>query len=427
MLIGFLAPSHPEIAAEAGRRPLNSASQSEASSLDQEMDDREDVPTTVTSVQAADAALRLLDADEAPIEVHASTTNGTFGQTRLSPTSNNVDSRTVKHHGHKSSVGKTFNSGSADESGMALDAQDSDAAVDGLLRLKDSSPKSGQPPSRMRSASNGFGSNGSLATSPNLRQYPISAREGSPVELPAMQTSPSQSNSAKSPNGERNLPSLVSHFGSLAEAPSKDQEVRTNGIPNHGRHSFSSASGGPGHSPPMSSSTQDRRLPGQFITTQQRQPLSYQAQYPPSQTSPDSTYSETSPRQIFSQGQDQSSMSPPKQGYHPYYANRRASHNDEHGPPYPPPGTGESKYTPTSADGNPSSDGYTPTTDATPNDHRMSVEGIPPSSEHPASHPNGPLVTGGFKCDFPGCPAAPFQTQYLLKSVPKILRKRHMC
>jgi len=27
----------------------------------------------------------------------------------------------------------------------------------------------------------------------------------------------------------------------------------------------------------------------------------------------------------------------------------------------------------------------------------------------------GPLASGGFKCDFPGCKAAPFQTQYLLK------------
>ncbi|KAI9876897.1 MAG: hypothetical protein M1830_005378 [Pleopsidium flavum] len=421
VLIGYLGPNYPDIASEAGRRPLNSASQSEASDSDQEMEEREDVPATVTSVQAADAALRLLDGDEASADVHVRPTNGKGGKVQLPTSFNRDDSQTARRHGQNGTNGNAINIPLSDDSAMIIDAKDSDAAVHGLLRLKESSPKSAPPLSRMRSASNGLCSDSSLATSPNLRQFAIPASEGSPMEtLPAMQISPPHSNSAKTPNGERNLPSLVSQFGPLVDAPVIDYDVRTNGIPNHSRQSFSSASGGPGRSPPMSSASvagQDRRLQGQYITSQQRQAGHYQAQHPTTQTSPASAYSETSPRETYRQGQDPAGMSPPgKPGYHPYYPNRRASQNDEHGPPYGPPATGEVQYTPTSADGNPSSESYTPSTDANLNEHRMSIDGGGPPSDLPASQQNGPLMSGGFKCDYSGCPAPPFQTQYLLNS-----------
>lgn len=422
MLISVLGPSYPDIASEAGRRPLNSASQSEASSSDQEMEEREDAPATSTSVQAADAALRLLEGDPESVDGPSRIVNGTSDKTQLPLSSSGDHSRTAKRHAQNGSTGKTFNDPLDDESAMVIDAKDSDAAVDGLLRLKESSPKTGHSPSGMRSASNGFGSNGSLATSPNLRQYTIPVSEGSPMEtLPAMQLSPSHSLSVKSPNGERSLPSIVSQLGQLADHPAKDQESLTKGMLCHSRQSFSSASGGPGHSPPMSSSGPERRLPGQYISTQQRQSGPYQGQYPPTQASPASVYSETSPPQPYGQSQDPASMSPPgKPGYHPYYPNRRASQNDEHGPPYAAPAA---KYTPTSGDGNPSSEGYTPSTDATLNEHRMSIDGARPLPDFPAPLPNGPLVSGGFKCDYPGCLAPPFQTQYLLKSVLESLCK----
>ena len=417
VLISVLGPSYPDIASEAGRRPLNSASQSEASSLDQEMEERQDVPATSTSVQAADAALRLLDGDEAPVDVHSRVINGTSDQTRLPPSSSGDDSRTLRNHVRNGSNGKAFDASPGDDFAIVVDAKDSDAAVDGLLRLKESSPKTGHSPSRMRSASNGFGSNGSQATSPNLRQYTIPTSQRSPMEtLPAMQISPSHSHSVMSPNGERSLPSIVSQLGQLADHPVKEHDPRANGMACHGRQSFSSAIGGPGHSPPTSAAGPDRRQPGQYITTQQRHPGPYQGQYPPPQTSPASVYREASP--LYGQGQDPATMSPPgKPGYHPYYPNRRASQNDEHGPPYAAPPAGENKYTPTSVDGNPSSESYTPSTDAALNEHRMSIDGARTLSDLPVPQPNGPLVSGGFKCDYPGCLAPSFQTQYLLKSV----------
>ena len=387
------------------------------------MEEREDGPATSTSVQAADAALRLLEGDQAPHIIY-----GTSDKTQLPPPSSGDGFRTVRGHALNGSTGKAFIAPLGDDSAMVIDAKDSDAAVDGLLRLKESSPKTGHSPSRMRSASNGFGSNGSQTTSPNLRQFTISTSEGSPMEtLPAMQISPSHSHSVKSPNGERSLPSIVSQLGQLADHPGKDHDARTNGMPCHSRQSFSSASGGPGHSPPMSSSGPERRLPAQYSCTQQRQPDPYQGQYPPTQASPASVYSEASPRQPYGQSQDPASMSPPgKASYHRYYPNRRASQNDEHGPPYAAPASAESKFTPTSVDGIPSSESYTPSTDATLNEHRMSLDGTRPLPDLPPPLPNGPLVSGGFRCDYPGCLAPSFQTQYLLKSVLEISPTTYM-
>lgn len=379
------------------------------------MEEREEVAETATSAQVADAALRFLDSEQMPVEAQARTTNGTTAQ--VSATNNHDETNAGKSHGPGGSAGGSAGADSGEESAMAVDPKDSDAAADGLLRLKESSPRTRRSPPKTQSGSDGFGSNGSLATSANLRKFTISTSEGSPLEtLPAMHATPSHSSAAKSLNGEVNLPSLVAQLGTLADGPVKDPDTRTNGLPAHGRQSFSSAGGVPGQSPPMASGAQDRRLPNQYINTQQRQTGPYQLHYPPTQTSPGSVYSEASPRHTFSHSQEPANMSPPgKPPYHPYYANRRPSQNDEHGPPYAPAPPGENKYTPSSIDGNPSSDNYTTSSDATLNEHHMSIDVPRPPAELPMQPPNGPLVSTGFKCDYPGCPAPAFQTQYLLK------------
>ena len=109
-----------------------------------------------------------------------------------------------------------------------------------------------------------------------------------------------------------------------------------------------------------------------------------------------------------------------------FFPPRRTSTASETSPPgYP------VNLTPASTS---STDGTSPSTQPTPSEsHRMSVDGIvtvatpvilppPVPSLNPvlnhlsiASLP-GPGGTGStFKCEFPGCTAAPFQTQYLLK------------
>jgi len=71
-----------------------------------------------------------------------------------------------------------------------------------------------------------------------------------------------------------------------------------------------------------------------------------------------------------------------------------------------------------------SSDGLSPGTQPTPIEQRprhMSLDGalasrvLPPPVGSGLQHGMPSHATGSFKCDYPGCTAAPFQTQYLLK------------
>ena len=59
----------------------------------------------------------------------------------------------------------------------------------------------------------------------------------------------------------------------------------------------------------------------------------------------------------------------------------------------------------------------TMSSEPSPNGDRMHVDG-----DQSIANANGPLISGGFKCEHSGCTALPFQTQYLLKYVlsPKI-------
>jgi hypothetical protein len=82
---------------------------------------------------------------------------------------------------------------------------------------------------------------------------------------------------------------------------------------------------------------------------------------------------------------------------------------------------------PSTESGYASTDGYSPSTQPTPQSetHRMSIDGamnvtpiLPPPvpSMQPLTINNIPAHgSGGFQCDYPGCAAGPFQTQYLLK------------
>jgi hypothetical protein len=74
------------------------------------------------------------------------------------------------------------------------------------------------------------------------------------------------------------------------------------------------------------------------------------------------------------------------------------------------------------ADTYPSSEGVSPGTQPTAVDgigHRMSIDEVSSRTlpVPPGAHmPNIPILNPpGHKCDFPGCTAPPFQTQYLLK------------
>ena len=231
----------------------------------------------------------------------------------------------------------------------------------------------------------------SSATSSNLRQYAIPISEGSPMEtLPAMQSSPPQS--SKSPKGQQSLPSLHDQLGSLANArPLQENSGRPNGIVLQSLQQYPGANGS------VHSSPKDLGLSrvSQFTTIQNRASGSYTHTYTMAQPSPASTLSEPSPREPHVKSQDPTSMSPPGR-FGSHFINGLTPQSDV--------------PTPKSAESCPSTSSFS--TNTSPNGDRVNIEdGRPTLPPLPA----GQIVSGGFKCDFAGCTALPFQTQYLLK------------
>jgi hypothetical protein len=108
--------------------------------------------------------------------------------------------------------------------------------------------------------------------------------------------------------------------------------------------------------------------------------------------------------------------SPPQYPTAAYYHNRRSSSVLTEAPPSFPPSvpslpsqsSGESYATSST---NP--DGYS-TTHTTPIDGSVPLDSLPRPLLPPLSGITGVAISG-FQCDYPGCTAMPFQTQYLLR------------
>ncbi|KAI9724789.1 MAG: hypothetical protein M1812_000065 [Candelaria pacifica] len=434
-----MEPNRPDIAQEAASRALNSASQSEASDLEMDVDGPEEtsVPVNkasgaqdlVSTAQAANDQLRLVAGEEPPGDSSITNTSPEGSISGIAKSlQNSFQSSPEKKAPPSDAISPTSGS-----STTGLGRKVSNDAVDGLLKLKEPSPKRHRTNGDLHVPPAASILGDSLATSPTMRNNTIPVSQRSPQQtLPAIQAhSPSKSHSSSSPRAERNLPPLHSHLTQLAEAAEKEAgtpnyDSRSNGIMAPTRHSFSSASGGAGQSPPTNSAipvNQDRRMPGPFGNGKlqgPKQPSHYQQPYPPPQSSPASTYSETSPQDTFRQshGPAEASPQPPSshQGAHPYYYNRRASQVTENGPPYAAASTAEDHHPHLpSAESHPSTESFSPSTNPTPADHRASADSNQPSNGLTQQQPMGPLTAGGFKCDYPSCPAPPFQTQYLLK------------
>ncbi|KAA6416168.1 MAG: hypothetical protein FRX48_00888 [Lasallia pustulata] len=254
-------------------------------------------------------------------------------------------------------------------------------------RNKINSPKTRRPSSSRGSVPKGRRNSDSLASSP-VFIHAISVSQGSPMDsetLPAMKTSPQQ-NAVKSPNGQQSLPSLYDQLGPLPEFNPVKGEV-ANGTSTNGRGTFVSING---HSPPKTA---------QYPNLQTR---NYHHPYPPTAPQPSSSttsYSSNSPRDYRS-GHDPMGSSHPGKPGPAYYSNGTTPQSDEQGP--------------FSAESNPTTGSYS--TEASANGDRMSVDAPRPITLPPL--PAGPPLplAHGFKCEYSGCTAAPFHTQYLLNS-----------
>ena len=218
----------------------------------------------------------------------------------------------------------------------------------------------------------------SLATSP-IAQFTISDTQGSPNTLPPMH----------SPNGQQSLPGIES-IGPFSKKP-PPLAVQT-------RPSFPSIKASI-HSPP-----QDYHKATQFTQypSIQTRTNGYHPSYPTTEPSPASTVSDASPRETYRPGHDRSAMSPPGK-----YVVRPVQ------PSGLTPQSVSDVQTPLSAESQPSAGSFS--TETSPNGDRMSIDAD--QATLPSLSATGPTGGGAFKCDYAGCTAPPFQTQYLLKSV----------
>lgn len=364
VLISYLADQNrPDLAQEVGQRPLNSASQSEAES-DEEMLVAKVTPIKFDAAATAQAALSQLSTGDDSMG-DAPGLHPALGDGFKKTLSNGVGG---KHNG---------------DGDIDKEVEERDAAQDSL-RL--SSPKASRPASKVSTSMNHEQGN-SLATSPNLARFAITASESSNMEtLPALQKSPPRSSSVHSPEGSQSLPSLQTALGSQLV-----DSTMQNGSPY----------------PPGSATS----------PTMARPPL---AQGPSPYLPPSMGPSPTSYSSVPTPSSKDSAMSPPSGApSHPTYWRN--------------PPKSEPSYGAVSG-----SDGYTPSTNESPSsvyttpggqEHIMSIDIERPTLLTGPLPPNGPFNSTGFKCTHAGCTAPPFQTQYLLNSHANVhsSNRPHFC
>ncbi|KAL8999462.1 MAG: hypothetical protein Q9169_001667 [Polycauliona sp. 2 TL-2023] len=378
VLIGFLGGLNlPDIATRAGEEPLNSASQSEAGDLGEDMDLEEGGATGTKDhiIQIAQDALSVDGNDDKD----ATTTTETARRIRPKIMTHALVSKSKDHD--KGAHARLQAIQAKRHRPSAVTAENLDPALAGS---PDGNPQQqlSPPDAEDRRSSSDTQGASPLATSPRLRQF--MASQGSET-LPAIQSAtPSQS--AKSPSSHQSLPSISAQLGELVDGPSPNES-----LPN--RPNYPNANGI--QSPPMSGISP---RPSHYPSPQSRL-NSFPNPYPATQPSPASTFGEVSPRDGFRTSHDLTSMSPPGKPGPPYYNSGRMPQGDE--------------LTPQSAESHQGFKGFT--------------GGISSSGDVEPGRPilpplpgTGPLGSGSFKCDFSGCTAASFQTQYLLKYVPVV-------
>ncbi|KAL8892356.1 MAG: hypothetical protein Q9215_000755 [Flavoplaca cf. flavocitrina] len=369
VLIGFLGGLNlPDVATRAGEEPLNSASQSEAGDLGEDMDLEEGAATETKDhfVQIARDALSVDGNDDK----EATATTETARRTRPKILTHVLMSASKEHN--KKSYGRVQASQEKRNRSSAIATENLDPALGGLTEGNPQQQLS-PPDAEDRRSSSGTQGASPVATSPRLRQY--MASQGSET-LPAIHSAtPSQS--AKSPSSHQSLPSISAQLGELVDGPSPNES-----LPN--RPSYPNAN--VIQSPPMSGISP---RPNHYPSPQSRL-NGFPNPYPATQPSP------VSPRDPFRTSHDLTSISPLGKPGPPYYNSGRIPQSDE--------------LTPQSAESHQAFKGFT--------------GGLSPGGDIEPGRPilpplpiTGPLGNGNFKCEFPGCTAAPFQTQYLLKCV----------
>ncbi|CAG5179001.1 uncharacterized protein ALTATR162_LOCUS8983 [Alternaria atra] len=254
-----------------------------------------------------------------------------------------------------------------------------------------------QPPTQLtQGLANGLSQEHESATSPGLRQLTIPRPRGLSADtLPALQApSPARDATAGSPSQQ--LPSFR-HMDDIARSATSDHEAtRSNSISFPHRQSVSSV--------------------GQSPTSIARQ-LSISSHSPATPFPPLSASSPMSAHELPHRGD----LFLRTSGGGAFGTDaRRPSHAASDNSPYT-----ATLHSASTSDSYQSSEGLSPGAQPTPIEPRqrhMSLDGalasrvLPPPLNSGLQQQTTPHIVGCFKCDYPGCTAAPFQTQYLLNS-----------
>ncbi|KAF1838820.1 hypothetical protein BDW02DRAFT_488318 [Decorospora gaudefroyi] len=390
-----MEPNRPDIAQQVSEHALNSGSDSGSDSGDDDM--AEPHPLDTTNVPAT--------FDSAPVESSDTQSVGQQHAAQEPPRSTPDPKATMTH---RDSV---LEDDVIKPAGLVADRRSSQASsvhvvlngtrpnINGTHLAPSGgstlSASSLQPPSQQPvTLPNGHSHEISSATSVGLRQLTIPQSRGPPTDtLPALQA-PSPANDASVGSPGQQLPSFR-HMDDIARSATSDHEAsRTNTFPH--RHSISSV----GQSP--TSIVRQLSISSHSPATP----------FPPLSASSPMAASDLPPRGdlflmtggggvLFGADARRSSQAASDNGPYPVTLHSASS-------------TSESYQ---------SSDGLSPGTQQTPLEPRprhMSLDTLVSRVLPPPLNSGLPHIPsqapGSFKCDYPNCTAAPFQTQYLLNS-----------
>lgn len=389
VLIREMIPSRPDIALDLSKNGLNADTDSEGDEMEDQVSSESSAPLEATTPHSPPLDNQSEDLRQFAQKVLINSANA--------PTAKPLhrDSVVEADDPNPSLLGADRRPSQAStltilSNGAGLKTNGTTLAAPGSSTLSGMSPDHPTPP--QGTVTNGQPHRNSLATSPHLQQLTISQSRGSVTDtLPALQTQPGpRDGSVGSPSQQ--LPSFQ-HIDNIARSATSDQESnRVN--PFAHRQSISSSI-------------------GQSPTTNIRQ-LSISSHSP---ATPFPTLSASSP--ISASGELQrGDIFLRSSGGSVFVADARRPSQASEGGPYAP-----TLHSASTSESYQSSEGLSPGAVQTPIEGRprhMSLDSslvsrlLPPplnsGIHHIPSH-----SSGSFKCDYPSCNAAPFQTQYLLK------------
>jgi len=381
VLIREMAPNQPDIAHQVSLTALNSDSMTESEGDD---DDMENQPSGMATAPSGFNAIRPVQSGVQPFVFNTNPKDVLGGQpTATSAHRDSVVEPDVRQFAHPERRASEVSPLSSVPNGLRHDTHEQNS------RRPNVHVQSASPVPQQSQRRNSVASMQPPGDTRDLHQLQI---PGPPSDrLPMIQ--PSSPLEAGSPASQQQIPSISQMIPDLPRSASISEDPRANGLVH--RASISSITASP--------------------TARVRQ-MSISSHTPASPIPP---FSASSPMSANSDVQRGDLFLQNGSGHVFGSDNRRPSQVSSNGR-YP-----STLHSASTSEGYQSSDGPSPGSQQTPVENRprhMSLDGTLASSTIHLPPPIGsglPLIgslaIGSFRCDYPGCNAMPFQTQYLLK------------